>query len=267
MFDRRTLSGELATVRERHAPDCLVLDVDADFETLPPATAEDLGLLVDALDPVAYPEEWVPADAPAALRRYAGPDFTVGLPGDGTIAWTRQTDPPTVLVKARAATTPNAFREFLLAEALVEVGLDAPESFLPFFGDRYPALDDAVPLDPADVYQIAAALYDGWLGRRTRPVFAGWDPDADGDSLPHLHAAWGDAGDRLVGRVSDLPGAVARGETGFADATELACAAVKHGLDLPAPFAALDTTAYVEYGADYAVQWAEKTFAELDGSA
>jgi len=34
---------------------------------------------------------------------------------------------------------------------------------------------------------------------------------------------------------------------------------VKHGLELPAPFAALDTEAYRDHGADYAVTWAEKT--------
>jgi hypothetical protein len=258
MFGRRSLSGELASVRERHAPETTAFDVDTDFETLPPATAEDLGLFVDALDPATHPIEWVPEDAPTPLHRLAGGDFTVGLPGDGTVIWTRQTVPPTVLVKARAAGTPDGFRDFLIAEALVEVGLNVPESFLPFFGDRYRALDAAIPLGPASVYQIAAALYDGWLGRRSRPIFDGWE-----DDLPRLHDAWVDAGDRLRGRVTDLPGAVARGETDFADATELACAAIKHGLDLPAPFGALDTAAYVDYGPEYAVRWAATTFDEL----
>jgi hypothetical protein len=259
MFERRSLSGELAAVEAAHAPESIVLDVDTDFETLPPAAAEDLGLLVDALDPATYPAEWVPDGAPEPLHRYAGSDFTVGLPGDGTVTWTRQTDPPIVLCKVRAEGTPDAFLEFLIAEALVQVGMDVPESFLPFFGARYPDLDDAVPLDSASVYQIAAALYEGWLGLQTRPVFAGWDEDH-----PGLHDAWVDAGDRLRDRVDGLPGAVARGETDFSDATELACAAIKHDLDLPAPFAALDTTAYVDYGADYAVQWASKTFASLN---
>jgi len=259
MFERRSFSGELAAVHDTHAPDAIVLDADADFETLPPATAEDLGLLVDALDPVSHPDEWVPADAPGPLRRYAGSEFTVGLPGDGTVTWTRQTDPPIVLCKARAAGTPDAFLDFLIAEALVQVGLDVPESFLPFFAERYPDLDAAVSLDPASTYQIAAALYDGWLGLRTRPIFENWAGDS-----PALHEAWIDAGDRLRDRVDGLPGAVARGETDFSDATELACAAIKHGLDLPAPFAALDTTAYVDYGADYAVRWANKTFETLE---
>ncbi|WP_432765051.1 DUF7089 family protein [Halobaculum litoreum] len=49
----------------------------------------------------------------------------------------------------------------------------------------------------------------------------------------------------------------------FTAATEYACAAVKHDLDLPAPFSALDTAAYREHGPDYAVRWAEKTFEKL----
>jgi len=259
MFERRSLSGELAAVKATHAPQSIVLDAGSDFETLPPATAEELGLLVDAFDPATYPDEWVPDDAPTPLRRYAGPDFTIGLPGDGTVTWTRQTDPPVVFCKARAEGTPDAFLDFLIAEALVQVGLDVPESFFPFFGEHYLDLDAAVPLDPASVYQVAAALYDGWLGLQTRPVFAAWS-----DEHSILHDAWVDTGDRLRDRVDGLPGAVARGETDFSDATELACAAIKHGLDLPAPFAALDTTAYVDYGAEYAVRWASKTFERLD---
>ncbi|WP_299334595.1 DUF7089 family protein [Haloplanus sp.] len=262
MFERRSLPESLDVVRDRHAPDAIVLDADADFETLPPATAEDLGLLVDALDPTTYPAEWVPDDAPTLLHRYAGSDFTVGLPGDGTVMWTRQTDPPTVLVKARAEGTPDDFLEFLIAEALLELGLDVPESFLGFFAARYPDLDAAVPLDPASVYQIGAALYVGWVGCQTRPMFADW-----ADDLPNLYEAWVDAGDRLRDRVDGLPGAVARGETEFADATELACAAIKHGLDVPTPFAALNTTAYVDHGPEYAVRWATTTFDRLDPEA
>jgi hypothetical protein len=261
MFERRSLPADVAAVRDAHAPVSLALDVDADFETLPPAAAEDLGLLVDALDPATYPTDWLPADAPALLRRYAGGEFTVGMPGDGTVAWTRQTDPPLVLVKARAEGTPDDFLDFLLAEAFVQVGLDAPEHCLPFFGESYRALDDAVPLGPADVYQVAVALYEGWLGLRARETFAGW---ADERDLDRLHAAWVDAGERLEGRLSALPGAVARGETSFAEATEFACSAVKHGLDLPAPFSALDTAAYADHGAPYAVEWAERTFEQLE---
>lgn len=262
MFDRRALPDDLEAVRESHAPDALVLDVDRDFDTLPPAAAEDLGLLVDALDPATYPDEWLPDDAPASLRRFAGPEFAVGMPGDGTVAWTRQTDPPTVLVKYRARGTPDDFRDFLIAEALVQVGLAVDEHFLPFFGERYRDLAAATPLDPAEVYQIAAALHEAWIGRRTRETFAAWP-----DERPRLGAAWDDAGERLTDRLDRLPGLVARGETSFAEATEFACAAVKHGRDLPAPFAALDTTAYTDHGAAYAVRWAEKTFDALREAA
>ena len=56
---------------------------------------------------------------------------------------------------------------------------------------------------------------------------------------------------------------MAVGDLSFPAATEYACGAVRHGLDLPAPFAALDTSAYVEHGPTYAVEWAERTFAAL----
>jgi hypothetical protein len=258
MFSERSLPEDLGSVRAEYAPECLVLDAERDFETLDPAVAEDLGLLVDSLEPATYPEDWLPADAPEVLHRYAGGAFTVGMPGDGTVAWTRQTNPPVVFVKARARGTPADFLDFLIAEAFLQVGLGAHEQFLPFFGDRYRDLDAAVPLSPEEVYQVAAALYEAWVGLNTREEFAGWET-----RFPRLHEAWVDAGERLTGRVEGLPGAVARGETSFADATELACSAVKHGLDLPAPFAALDTGAYREHEADYAVQWAEKTFEKL----
>jgi hypothetical protein len=259
MFDLRPLDDELAAVRDAHAPDTLVLDADSDFETIPPAAAESLGLFAEELDPASYPSEWLPDDAPSPLVAYAGPDFTVGMPGDGTVTWTRQTTPPTVVVKQRAAGTPEGFRRFLLAEAFVQIGTDAPEQFLPFFGATYRELDSVVPLGPGEVYQIAAALYDAWLGLQTRESFLAW-----ADTHPDLFDAWADAGSRLEGRLSTLPRAVARGGTSFPEATEYACAAVKHDLELPAPFAALDTHAFVEYGPDYGVQWAEKTFEKLE---
>jgi hypothetical protein len=258
-FERRSLDGEVAAIRDAYAPDALVLDVGRDFETLPPAVAEDLGLLVDALDPATFPREWLPDDAPEVLVRYAGSDFTIGLPNDGTVVWTRQTVPPTVLVKFRARGTPGPFLDFLLAEAFVQLSLDVPESFLPFFGERYPDLDRAVDTTPADVYQVAAALYEAWVGLGTREIFGGW-----ADDYPGTHEAWVDTGERLEDRLADLPAEVARGKTSFAAATEYACAAVKHGLDLPTPFSALDTEAYREYGADYAVRWAEKTYGQLN---
>ncbi|MFP8957704.1 hypothetical protein ACLI4Y_13335 [Natrialbaceae archaeon A-CW3] len=261
MFEERSLSPTVDAVRAEHAPETLVFDVERDFETVPPAQAESLGLFVESLEPATYPDAWLPEDAPQLLARYAGSDFTIGMPGDGSIVWTRQTTPPVVLVKARVQGAPESFIDFLLAEALVEIGLEIPEHFLGFFEESYRDLDAAVPLDPNATYQIAAALYDGWVGLQTREVFADWD-----DDQPELAAAWHDAGSRLEGRLSGLPGAVARGETDFADATELACAAIKHGrdLELPAPFAALETDAYREHGPAYAIRWAEKTFRALE---
>jgi hypothetical protein len=258
MFSERTLTPALERLRSETVPDARVLDTEQDFETLPPAVAEELGLLVDSLDPAAYPAAWLPENAPSQLGAYAGAQFTIGLPGDGTVAWTRQTHPPTVLVKARAEGTPEDFREFLIAEAFVELDLGVPESFLPFFGEQYPELTAALGLDGASVYQVAMALYDAWVGLQSRERFEAWEGEFDG-----LHDAWVDAGKRLEGRVDSLPGEVARGETDFPAATELACSAVKHGLDLPAPFAALDTLAYRDHGPEYAVQWAEKTVESL----
>lgn len=255
MFERRSLSPSVETVRETYAPDARVLDCERDFETLPPAQAEGLGLFVDALEPASYPSEWLPADAPQLLRRYAGTDFTVGMPGDGSVVWTRQTDPPVLIVKPRIQGSPKPFIDFLIAEALVAVGIDIPEHFLGFFESSYRDLDQAVALDPNSTYQIGAALYDGWRGLETRERFAEWT-----ETNPDLADAWHDAGSRLEGRVSNLPTALARGETDFADATELACSAIKHAIELPTPFSALDTAAYRDHGPEYAVQWAEKTF-------
>ena len=259
MFDSRALSGELAAVRDECAPEALVFDTERDFETLDPAIAESLGPLVDALNPYSAPAEWLPADAPAALETYASESFTVGMAGDGGVAWTRQTTPPAVFVKPRLRGSPEQFVEFLISEALVEVGLDEPEHFLGFFEARYSDLAAAIPLDAAGTYQLAAALYDAYLGLSTRPVFAGW-----ADDHPTLHTAWVDAGERLEPRLADLSGEIATGETLFPAAAELACSAVKHAIEIPTPFGALDTRAYREYGPDYAVQWAETTFAKLD---
>ena len=261
MFTERDLGGELAAVRAAYAPDAVVLNAGTDFETLDPATAEDLLLLTESVDPLAPDPAWVPDTAPEQLQRYAGGEFTVGLPGDGGVAWTTQTDPPCVIVKPRLETSPADFVDFLVAEALVQTSLGEPESFLAFFGDRYPDLAavTASRLGPSGTYQLALALYDAYLGLQTREAFAEW-----GDDYPELYAAWADAGERLEPRLADLSGEVARGRTVVAAAAELACSAVKHGLDLPAPFAALDTSAYLDHGADYAVRWAEKTFEQLD---
>lgn len=257
MFEERALSPEVKSVRDEHAPDALVLDSDSDFETLPDASLDDLALLTDAFDPSNYPSEWLPDDAPELLRRFASSDLIIGMPGDGSVVWTRQTDPPLVIVKARTSGSPETFVDFLIAEALVELGLDVPEQFLEFFGERYTALDAALPFGPADTYQIANALYDGYLGLLTRDEFANWRDDS-----PQLYDAWQDAGDRIEPRVRNLSKSVALGDTEFADAAELACSAIKHGIEPPTPFTALDSVAYRNYGAGYAVKWAEKTFAD-----
>lgn len=254
-FERRDLSPAVAAVREDHAPGAIVLDSGTDFETLDPARAEELGLIVDAIDPLSYPAEWFPADAPEVLERHAAESFTVGIPGDGSVTWTRQTTPPVVIVKPRVAGSPESFVDFLVAEALVEVGLDGPESFPGFFGERYGDLAAATDLDPADTYQLAAALFSAWLGLHTRETFSAWEGD--------LGAAWTDAGERLAPRIDDLPAEIARGNTAFPAAAELACSGIKHGLSLPAPFSALDSAAYREQGVDYAVTWAQKTFERL----
>ncbi|MXR50119.1 hypothetical protein GRX03_00650 [Halovenus sp. WSH3] len=259
MFSTRELSAAVEAVRDEHAPGALVLDCAHDFETVPPAQAEELGLLVDSLDPASYPAEWLPADAPEVLVTYASSDLTVGMPGDGGVAWTRQTEPPVVLCKPRLDGSPDSFVDFLIAEALVEVGLDEPEHMLGFFGAEYPNFADAVrpSLDPVGTYQLAVACYDAYLGLQTREIFAEWDGP--------LFEAWLDAGDRLSGRVEELPTAIATGELSVPEAAELACNAIKHAGELPAPFDALDASAYLDHGASYAVEWAERVAETISG--
>ena len=259
MFDDRPITGELDAVRAEHAPSALVFDAGRDFETLPPSIAENLLAVVDGIDPLTYDPSWIPGDAPETLRHLASDEFTIGAPGDGGVAWTRQTDPPIVLVKPRLEGSSAGFVDFLVAEALVEIGLNGPEHFLGFFEDDYRTLADATPLSPADTYQLAAALFAAFVGRSTRRVFSGWDAER-----PGLHAEWVDAGERLEPRLSDLSRDVAIGRTGFSDAAEFACSAIKHDVAVPTPFEALDTAAYDQYGAGFAVRWAEKTFEALD---
>lgn len=257
MFTERSLAPAVESVREHHAPDALVLDCEADFETVPPAQAEELGLLVDELDPLTYPSEWVPPDAPDPLVQYVSGDFTIGLPGDGSVVWTTQTTPPVVLCKPRLDGAPDSFAHFLVAEALVEIGFDVPEQFLGFFREQYPDLAVAVRdvLGPADTYQLAAACYTAYVGLQSREVFADWDGE--------LFDAWLDGGERLDGRLADLSQAVARGETSFAAAAELACSAIKHASELPQPFDALGASAYLDHGPSYAVEWADRTIHSL----
>jgi hypothetical protein len=57
---------------------------------------------------------------------------------------------------------------------------------------------------------------------------------------------------------------MATGPTGFGDAAELACSAVKHAGEVPAPFDALDTEAYRDHGPAYAVEWLARTVDALD---
>jgi hypothetical protein len=253
MFATRDLPDDLAAVRDAHAPGALVLDSDADFETLQPSALDELGSLVDGLSPHDYDPAWLPSDAPALLARLAGPDLTVGMPGDGSVAWTTQTDPPAVVVKPRVEGSPADFVSFLVAEALVEAGADLPEHFLGLFRERYADFAAALDAAPAATYQVAAAVCDAYRGLHTRDVFESWGGERD-----RLFGAWSDAGARLQPRLDGLGREVARGETDFADAAELACAGVKHGCDLPAPFDALDVAAFGEHGADYAVRWAAK---------
>lgn len=259
MFDQRNLPATLEAVRVEHAPGALVVDAARDFETLDPAVAESIGPMVDGIDPTAYPSDWLPEEAPAELYRFADTAFVIGLPGDGGVVWTNQTDPPTVFLKPRLQGSPDAFVDFLLAEALVEAGLGVPERFIEFSGNSYRELAAAVPLAPGGTYQLAVALYDAYVGLRTRDIFEGW-----ADDVPELHAAWREAGGHLEPRLEVLPREVAAGRTDIADAAELACNAVKHDLTLPPPFAALDTPAYRDHGAPYAVEWATRTVGTFD---
>lgn len=252
MFTDRELPSTLVSIREVHAPDTRCLDCERDFETVETPFLDDLATMADSLDPLSYPTEWIPGSSPELLTRIGGSDLVIGYPEHGSVTWTRQTDPPVVLIKPRARGSPAAFVDFLLAEAFVEIGTDLPEHFLGFFEDQY-RLFGEFDLDPADQYQLAAALYDAYVGLHTREVFESW-----ADDHPDLHAAYVDAGERLAPRVTDVIREVGRGDTTFPDAAELACAGVKHGLDLPAPFDALDTSAYRTYGAEYAIRWTEK---------
>lgn len=251
MFSTRAVSDAVEAVRGTHAPDALVLDCETDFKTIPPEQAEELGLVVDSLDPKSFPAKWLPADAPDVLQAYASSELTIGMAGDGSVAWTGQTDPPVVFCKPRLDGSPEDFVDFLVAEALVEVGLDVPEQMLGFFGEQYvefaAALSD--PLGPVDIYQLAVACYDAYLGLQTRDVFAEWDGP--------LFEAWVDAGERLGDRLEDLPGAIATGDLSVPEAAELACNGIKHAGEIPAPFDALDATVYLDHGPAYAVEWAE----------
>lgn len=261
MFTERDLPDNLAAAREAYAPETIVLQTDRDFESLEPAQAEELGLLVDSLDPTSYPDDWLPPNSPELLERYAGSDFLVGMPGDGGISWTRQTDPPIVFVKPRLEGSPNEFVAFLIAEAFVQLSLGTHEHCLAFFGDDYPDLVAAAEtlLSPAGAYQLANALHDAYVGLQTRELFGDWAED-----YPELFDAWHDAGKRLEPRLDELPTMLNSGRVSMGDAAELACAAIKHNVEIPSPFGPLDSEAYLTYGPEFAVQWTERTFDALD---
>lgn len=252
MFSERALPDDLDRLREEHAVDCQVLDSAQEFETMPEEWVYDLALVTEDIHPLAHPAEWIPEDAIPAVQRTAGVDPAIGMPDDGSVTWTRQTEPPLVLVKPRASQLPETFRKFLIAEAIVEVGMDLPETPVCFFRDRYQEVESILG-EPTAGFQVAAALRRAWIGRQTRDVFSGW-----ADAYPPLHRAWRDAGDRLEGRVENIPALLTANELEFAGATELAGNAIKHGIDLPAPFDALDVTAYADEGAPYALAWLEK---------
>jgi len=253
MLSERSLSGALAAVRSARTPDAIVLDAERDFETLSPEGLSELREYVEGPTPHPAEADWLPEEAPELLGVLVGPDPVVGMPGDGAVAWTPRTDPPVVIVKGRTEGSPAAFMEFLLAEALVELGVDLPEHFLDFFGSDFPEFVEGLGADPATAYQIAVAVCEAYRGHHTRPVFEGWAGEHES-----LHDAWLDAGDRLDERLDGLAVEVAGGQTAFADAAELACAGVKHGLDVPTPFSPLGSAAFEEYGASFAVKWAEK---------
>lgn len=259
MFAEHDLADDVTELRDELVPDGLVLDVDREFETMDPEWGYELALITDSMDPVTYPEEWVPTSAPRALRRLTDGDLTIGQPGDGGVAWTTQTTPPLVFVKPRLEKVPTGFRDFLIAEALLQVALGVPEEPLAFFGEEYRSLQDAAGGEPKLAYGLAVALTEGWRGLVTRERFRAWETD-----YPRLHEHWADAGERLADRVADLPRLTANGRLGIADATELACSAIKHGLDLPKPYAALDVEAFREQRAAFAIQWVAQTIASAE---
>lgn len=247
MFTVRELPSDLEAVRATHAPGARVFVCEREFETLDSRWLDALAGRVDDVDPLVYPAAWVPETAPSILRRLTRSDLVIGLPEHGSVTWTRQTTPAVVLIRPRARGSPEDFLDFLIGEAFVEIDRAPVEHFLGFFEDQY--LDIAALCSPSEAYQLGAALYTAYVGLNAVKEFAEW-----AQRHPRLYAAWLDAGDRLAPRLTDLPTAVSRGDTTFADATEYACSAIKHDLDLPAPFGALDSLAYREYGAAYAVQ-------------
>lgn len=259
MFSQTVLDADLERFREETCPEALVLTTERDFEVMPQDWLYELALVTDdirtGVDPVD--PSWVPEDAPSIAHRLADGDPLIGLPGDGSLTRTRTTEPPLVILKPRSETVPDTFRRFLIAEALVDLGADHPDHALAFFKETYPRFDAVVDNEPVATYQLAVALFAAWRGLNNRTVFRNW-----AEPFPSLHAAWQDAGDRLRDRLETLPEALARGDLTFPTATELAANGIKHDLELPAPFAAFDVSAYRQEGPEFAIRWAENVLTD-----
>lgn len=260
MFTAHHLTPELEELRDELLPSALVLECEQEFEAMPEDWVYELALITESFDPLSHPEEWIPTDAPPSVGRLADGEPSIGMPGDGGISWTAQTEPPLVFLKPRLQGVPEGFRDFLIAEALLQCSLGLPEEPVGWLGEEYPAFQEAAGGAPDAAYRLAAALMEGWNGLETRDHFATWE-----SGYPGLHHAWVDAGDRLVERIDSLPRLVANGTLSFVDATELACSAIKHELALPSPYDALDEDAFREHGPAFAIRWTAETVGESDG--
>lgn len=259
MFHPYGLRDDLQELRDDLAAEVEILECDREFEAMPEDWVYELAFITESIDPVAYPGSWIPPNAPSAMGRYTRADPAIGLPGDGGVTWTVQTDPPLIFVKPRLTGAPEDFRDFLVAEAILQLSLEHPETAIAFFGESYPSLQEAAGDDPDLAFRLAVSLFDAWKGLETREQFRTWD-----GSYPRLHRAWADAGEQLQPRIDALPRLLSDGSLRFGEATELACSAIKHDLDLPSPFGALDVEAFRERGASFAVRWTETTVDQLD---
>ena len=259
MFHPYGLREDLDDLRNELAPSTQILECDREFESMPEDWIYELAFVTDSIAPVTYPADWIPENAPSALDRYADTEPAIGLPGDGGVTWTANTDPSLVIVKPRLTGAPEDFRDFLVAEAILQLSLDHPETAIEFFGESYPALQTATNDNVDLTFRLAVSLFDGWQGLETREQFRKW-----ADRYPRLHDAWADAGEQLQPRIDSLPMLLSNRSLRFGEATELACSAIKHDLDLPSPFAALDVAAYRERGSEFAVRWTERTLEQLD---
>ena len=258
MFTEADLPEELSDLRSSIAPDTLVVTCRREFESLPEDGLYELAMITDRIESHDYDPAWVPDSAPDVVQRVLDGDPTIGLPGDGGLTWTKQTDPPIVLLKPRLDGIPTDFHTYLIAEALLDIALDHPEHPLGFFRDQYSALQAATDDDSGLTYRLAGALCEAWCGLGRRERIAEWE-----DTWPTIYAAWVDAGEQLTERVNELPDLLRNGSMGFAGATELACSGIKHDLALPKPFDALDVAAYREHGPAFAVRWTERTVSQI----